>query len=331
MLDNRMSLVKDLETALAPDFGVEQIAQVSQSLLIALENYEVQKRSTEIVPYDNVNERLLKQYCACLYVDGKSDKTVYQYRRTCIRLADAVQKTFPEIGVYDIRFFLACEKSRGISDRTIETTRANLSAFFQWMTKEEIIPKNPCMNIRPIKYTDAVRKPFSDVEIDALKGACKSNKERAIVEVLLSTGIRVSELAALKKYDIDQTQLSVHVRHGKGDKERITYITRVALKHLLNYWREHSEGEESAFYNRRHNPLCSGGVRYILKELGKRAGVENVHPHRFRRTFASGLALRGMDVQDIMILLGHSNIDTTMEYVYTSNEKAKASYQRYVA
>ena len=330
-MDCKMALVKDFEVGLVTDFTGEQIANITQRLLLALEEYDVSKKCTDLVPYDSVNERILKQYCACLFVDGKSEKTIYQYKRTCIRLAEAVQKDFTDIGVYDIRFFLASEKSRGVSDRSAENMRANLSAFFQWMTKEDIIAKNPCLNIKPIKYADVVRKPFSSVEIDALRGACKTKKERAIVEVLLSTGIRVSELAEMKIGDIDRSQLSVHVLHGKGDKERMTYITHVALKHLTAYWNERAENGDYVFYNNAHKPLCAGGIRHILNNIGKRAGVDNVHPHRFRRTFASGLATRGMDVQDIKTLLGHSNIDTTMEYVYTSAEKAKASYCKYVA
>lgn len=284
-----------------------------------------------MTPYEPVNERILKRYCGCLFVDGKSNGTIAQYKRTCLKLAEATGKTFPEIGVYDIRFFLANEKSRGLYARSVENQRANLSAFFQWMTQEELIPKNPCLNIKPIKYTDEIRLPFSEVEIDALRGACNTLKERAIIEILLSTGIRVSELSALRVDDINMHTMAVHIRHGKGDKARITYATNVAMKHFTTYLDQRSEGGELAFYNAQHNALLSGGVRYILKTIASRAGVENVHPHRFRRTFASGLAARGMPVQEIQLLLGHSNVNTTMEYVYVNDQKVGYSYKQYIA
>lgn len=187
------------------------------------------------------------------------------------------------------------------------------------------------MNIKPIKYTDKVRLPFSDVEIDAIRGACRKTKERALVELLLSSGARVSEVADMNVGDIDPITMAVHIRHGKGDKERVTYITKVALKYLQEYWKERSETGTAAFYNLKHEPLNAGGIRSILNGIAKRAGVENVHPHRFRRTFASGLAARGMDIQEIRKLMGHQQIDTTMEYVYTSDQKVSASYRQYIA
>lgn len=331
MSDLRLSVVKDLETELSTVYPVETVTLISAALVRVLSNYEVAERCTDIVPCESVNDRILKQYCACLFVDGKSEKTAYQYRWTCQRLADTIGKSFTEIGVYDIRYFLACEKERGVPERTVENIRSNLSAFFQWMAREDIIPKNPCTNIKPIKYPELVRTPFSEIEIDALRGACRSKKERALIEFLLSTGVRVSELSGMLRTDIDTNKLSVHVRHGKGNKERVTYITPVALKHLLEYWEERPACETSVFSNNRKKPLRPNGVRHVLSLIAERANVSNVHPHRFRRTFASGLAARGMDIQEIKKLLGHSDINTTMEYVYTDDSKVSASYRQYIA
>ena len=329
MPDYKMNLIHDVERDLVGRIPADVITMVSDTLMMRLQDYSIEKASTEVVPYENQNGVILKRYLACLFVDGKSEKTIYQYKRTCTRLSDFIGKYYTEMGVYDIRYFLASERDRGVSARSCENLRANLSAFFQWMATEELIPKNPCLTIKPIKYSDQVRKPFSDVEIDALRSACASKKERALIEVLLSTGLRVSELAGLTISDIDRQTLSVHVRHGKGDKERVTYITDVAMTHLLSYWSERKEIGTSAFYNYKHAPLNSGGVRFILNKIAKRAGVTNVHPHRFRRTFATNLAVRGMDIQDIQMLLGHTNINTTMEYVYTSTQKTKMSYQKF--
>jgi site-specific recombinase XerD len=274
---------------------------------------------------------LLNNYCGCLLVGGKSEKTISQYRRTATKLAEFSGKTFLDIGVYDIRMFLGSERQRGVSNRTVENTRANLSAFFQWLLLEGHINKNPCMNIAPIKYADKVRLPFSSVEIDALRFACRTTKERAIVEVLISSGVRVSELTGLTVQDVNLGDLSVHVKNGKGGKERTVYINDLARTHLQAYLGERDLVESNLFLNKRREQLNAGGVRHILNEIGKRAGVDNVHPHRFRRTFATGMANRGMDIQEIRKLLGHSDINTTLQYVYTSDEKAHASYLRYSA
>ncbi len=327
----KMEVIRSLEEKLIGQLDPEQIGLVSDNLTRILAGYTVEKVSTDLVPYDDTNTRILKQYCACLFVDGKSKRTIMQYKRCCERLAEAVGKEFTKMGVYDIRYYLAYEKDRGLSARSVENTRANLSAFFAWLAREEYIAKNPCLNIKPIKYTDKVRLPFSDVEIDAMRAACKSRKERALVELLLSSGARVSEVVDLRKSDISTVDLSVHIRHGKGDKSRITYITNVAMRHLNDYWSERTDDCDAAFCNNQHQPIQSGGIRFILRELAKRAGVANVHPHRFRRTFASGLAARGMSVQNIQKLMGHSNIDTTMEYVYTSDLRVSSSYRQFIA
>lgn len=329
--DYRNSFLQDVETALVGKYTSEQIADISATVVKALAGYEVLERCTDIVPVDGVNQKLIKRYNACLMVDGKSEKTAYQYTRTCRKLSEAIGKPFPDMGTYDIRFFLAMEKERGVSNRTLENTRANLSAFFQWLLGDEVITRNPMATIKPIKYAEEVRKPFSDVEIDALRGACKSLKERALVEMLLSTGVRVSELADMNVGDINFDTLSVHVIHGKGAKERMTYMTAVSAKHLQRYLKFRQETGEKLFYNIRHMPIGTGGIRHILHALGEKAGVNNVHPHRFRRTFATNLARRGMAIQDIQRLLGHSDINTTMEYVCTDDTKVQTSYNRYIA
>lgn len=331
MADCRNNVIREMEVSLANHFPVEQVNLISGILTRVLSEYSVTELCTDLVPAETPNDKLISRYCACLFVDGKSDKTIHLYRHICKRFADFIGKPLTEVGVYEIRYFLACEKERGISNTTIENTRACISAFYQWMTAEEIIARNPCANVKPIKCQDIVRKPFSDTEIDALRTACKNEKERALIEVLLSTGVRVSELASMDMVDIDMNRQSVHVKHGKGGKERMTYITPVAITHLIAYWNERNYSGTAAFCNHSGDRLNAGGIRFILNTVGKRAKVANVHPHRFRRTFATGLANRGMDIREVQALLGHTDINTTMKYVCTDNQKVSASYRQYIA
>lgn len=329
--DYRMAFVKEVEAELTKHIEPERIEIISDIMVKILSNYEIVDRCTDLVIRDDFNERIIKRYGACLLLDGKSEKTVYQYIRTVHKLSDTLGKPFKEMGTYDVRFFLALEKERGISNRTLENTRANLSAFFQWMTNDEIISKNPIAGIKPIKYPDEIKKPFSEIEIDALRGACASLKERALVEVLLSTGVRVSELSLMDVKDINFDTMSVHVVHGKGSKERMTYTTPVCISHLKAYIDNRSEDGEALFYNSRHERLCTSGIQFILHELAKRAHVDNVHPHRFRRTFATNLAKRGMDVQEIQKLMGHSNINTTMGYICMDDTNIQSSYRKFIS
>jgi len=330
-MDYRMEIVKTIENKLCGLFTSEQLSVISDTVILTLNDYEVTERCTEIVPLDDTNTRLISRYIGCLVIEGKSQNTIYQYIRTIKKLSDRINKPFPEMGIYDIRMFLAMEKDRKVSNRTLENTRANLSAFFQWMTNEDILDKNPIAKLKPVKYTDEIKKPFSDVEIDALRCACKTAKERALIEMLLSTGIRVSELTAMKTTDVNLIDYSVHVRHGKGAKERMVYTNDLAVKYVSYYLNNRPETGNMLFYNHNHEPLNSGGVRFILNQLAKRANVDNAHPHRMRRTFATNLSKRGMDIHEIQKLMGHSNINTTTAYICLDDTTLRTSYNKYKA
>jgi len=332
MSDPRLSFLQSVEQFLLPILDPSKVKEVTEKITIVLNDYEIFERCTEIIPLDDKNEKLIKRYCACLLVEGKSQKTVYQYSRSIRRLSEFLQKPFTETKTYDIRFYMASEKQRGVSDRTLENTRANLSAFFTWLTAEEEISRNPMQAIKPVKYTNEIKKPFSEVEIDKLRSACKTAKERALVEALLATGVRVAELSDMEIRDVDGKALKVEIRHGKGGKSRTTYITPVAMERLEIYLSTRTEKEGVClFYNKKHKKLLPTGARYILNTLAKRAGVTNVHPHRFRRTFATKLAKRGMDIQEIQKLLGHSDVNTTLKYVCVDDENVKSSYRKYIA
>lgn len=329
---SKESFVKSCEAELINHFSREQVNLISHIITKTLSDYEITKRCTDLIAYDDRNEKLIRRYRACLMVEGRSEKTVAQYVRTIQKLTDTLNnKLLTDVDAYDVRYFLAMEMERGVSDRTRENTRSYISAFFQWMVNDDVIKSNPVARLKPIKFADEIRKPFSDIEIDALRFACKSRKERALVEVLLSTGVRVSELSSMLTTDIDMNMMTVHVVHGKGSKERMTYITPVAVKHLKAYLNERAENGSSLFYNKNHEPLNSGGVRVILNGIAKRANVDDVHPHRFRRTFATNLSKRGMEIQEIQKLLGHTNINTTMVYVAIDETKVATSYRRFTA
>lgn len=332
MDDCRMQLIEDIELILSQHVGDTDISPISNAIIKILGDYNITKQETGIVAYDDHNERILKRYAGCLVIDGKSKTTISQYIRELKRMTDFLgNKHYEEIGTYDIRYYLACKKENGVSNVSLENARSYMSAFFQWLTNEDIIAKNPMLRINPIKCEKEIKKPFSDVEIDSLRCACKNKKQRAIIETLLTSGVRVAELSNLNKKDVNFDDLSVFVRNGKGAKDRITYITQVSAKYIKDYLDSRSDDCEALIINQSKERIDSGGIRFILREIGKTSGISNVHPHRFRRTFATNLAKRGMEVQEIQKLLGHSNIATTMTYVYTDDTKVNASYRKFIA
>ncbi len=331
MSDYRNEFLQQIERNLVTVLDPDQLVRAVGIVTMILGDYEIVERCTDIAVLDDTNDRLIRRYCACLMVDGKSDKTISQYRRTVMKLSESLRKPFTEIGTYEIRYYLACEKNRGLSNASLENVRSCISAFFSWMQSEEIIENDPTQKINPIKVPTEVKKPFSDVEIDALRSGCRSLKERAVVEILLSTGVRVNELCEMKIEDIDMGTMAVHVTHGKGGKERITYISAVGRKHLAQYLSSRKDKMPYVILNKNYTKISTDGVRTILNTIAERAKVENVHPHRFRRTFATGLASRGMDIQVIQKLLGHSRLDTTLRYVSTSEDQVKEAYKRYIS
>ena len=196
-MSKKTELIQKFQEQLIGACSPAEAERIADVLTMCLEEYDVTERCRALVPYDDENERVLKRYLACLFIDGKSEKTIEAYKRTIIKMTECVQKNYTEMGPYDIRLFLAYEKSRGVSNTTLENTRANMSAFFQWMAIEELVDKNPCLNIKPIKCQDKERFPLSPVEMDALRSACRDKRERAMIELLVSSGVRVSELTGL--------------------------------------------------------------------------------------------------------------------------------------
>lgn len=272
MADYKTKLISEVSEALVGQISQNDIEIVSDEMAIALRDYELTKRVTELVKYDGANEMILKRYKACLVIAGRSPKTIEQYERTAKKLFIALQKNYVDMSVSDLRYFLAYEKSRGVSNRTLENTRVQVSSFFTWLMDEELISKNPCRSIAPIKYPKEVKLPFSTIEIDAIRAACGSKKERAIIEVLLASGARVSELCSIKLSDINFDTLSIIVREGKGSKQRTVYINDLACKHLVDYLNSRNVTGDHLFYNKFKQPLCPEGVRHLLKNYRKTSG-----------------------------------------------------------
>ena len=325
-------LIKDIELRLSTFCPNVDRDAVMRQVMAAIKDYDVTERPTDIaIRHEDINERILKRYVACLRVGGKSEGTVKQYVSTCMRLSDLIGRPFAEMTATDIWYYLGELKAKGNQNRSIENQRANLSAFFQWMTVEELISKNPCLKIRPIKVEDKIRLPFTSVQLDTLRTHCKDSRQRAILEVLVSSGVRCAELCALRISDVDLNSKTVLVRRGKGGKGRKTYISDLAAAHLAKYLSERKDEMPELFLSNYKKGYTRRGIEHQLYVLSKSAGVENVHPHRFRRTFATNLYRRGMDVHEIQRLMGHTSVNTTLEYIYADENHLATAYQKYAA
>ena len=330
MSDYRQKLIDQIQRSLTTVLDPDDLFVVTNKIITILDDYEVAERSTEIVVYDDTNERLLRQYAACLAVEGKSKRTVEVYVYTLRKFFEHTGKLITDLGRYDIRSFIAHEKGRGLTDVSVRNEQSYISAFLKWAVIEEIIPSNPCDAVKTIKFSEPDKSPFSDVELDAMRSACQTQKERAVIELLTSTGIRVSELTKLDISDVSFSKLTVHVRQGKGGKDRTVYMTDVTRIYLQKYLASR-EKESDVLILSRKGRYRSNGIWKLLQTIGKRAGVTDVYPHRFRHTLASNLASRGVPIQEIQKLLGHSGVNTTMKYIHTDMRNVEASYRQHIA
>lgn len=306
------------------------IELVQDTLIIELNAYELTERCTEVAVRDDSAEGMLNKYIATKRVEGKSEKTLRRYREQDLALLNFLGKPLEKITTDDIRFYLSVKRQRDkLKNSTLDGMRRCYNSLFGWLTDERIIPYNPCASISQIKSTKVIRKPFSPAEIDRMRRACDNIRDLALLDFLYSTGCRVSEVENLNITDVDFSRRECVVL-GKGNKQRTVYLTEVAAENLQEYLNSRKDFDEALFTGK-GNRMKKSGIEALVKRLGKKAGVENAHPHRYRRTLATNLLDRGMNIQDVAAILGHADLKTTQVYCYISQINVKSAYCKYAA
>lgn len=304
---------------------------IQDILVIELNHYEVTERCTEIELLDNSAEKILKKFLATKRVEGIAESTLQRYADENLKLIRFLGKPVFEITAYDIRFYLSYRREKSevkLSNRTLDGIRRCYSSFFGWLSTEGLIQQNPCASIKQIKYRKKVKRPYTAAEMEKLRMACESTRDLALLDFLYCTGCRVSEVAKLNVEDIDFERMECTVL-GKGNKERTVYLSEVAGMHLKNYLSERKDQKEALFAGKGTERLGKNGIESLLKRIGAKAEVSNVHPHRYRRTLATNLLDRGMNIQDVAAILGHADLKTTQIYCYISQKNVKTAYNKY--
>lgn len=272
---------------------------------------------------------LLDTYIDAKRVSGLSEKTLVCYRYEISRMMKYVKIRTRDITAHHIRDYFAFQRSRGVSDLTVENLRQKFSAYFGWLERMKLIRFNPMMEIEKIRVPKTVKPMFSNPDVTMLRKYCAKPRDCAVVSFLLATGCRIGEVCRLNRRDINFEAGECTVL-GKGNKERTVFIDDVSLLFLKEYLASRADDNEALFVNRYGNRLQPGGYRQALKILAAMAGVENVHPHRFRHTFITRMLDRGMPIQEVAILVGHESLNTTMKYYSASKARIKSSYQRFI-
>lgn len=319
--------------AMYDSIGEEKCRKLKGVLYMVFQGCVIMEESREIQCVDKSYEHYLGLFLSRKRTEGKSERTLQLYKLHLSRMLQILNKNVGTITENDLFCYLAkYKKDRNVSNAYLNNMRLVFSSFFTWLNAKGYITQNPASGLETIKKEQRMKKALSDEELECLRRNCVQERDLAIIEFLYSTGVRVSELTSLNRSDVNFDGKNVIV-YGKGSKERETYLNATACMHLKEYLNIRSDKEEALFVSIKapHTRLTVSGVEEILRKLGRRTGIEKVHPHRFRRTMATNMLKKGMPVEEVKILLGHVKLDTTMIYCNVDQENVRHSHQKYMS
>ena len=311
---------------MAEYLSVPQMKKLQEVLLDNLSDTSAQKENIE-------NSEYLKLFLDAKRIEGCSERTLQYYKVTVEQMLKRISTPIRKMTTDEIRTYLVEYQQRGgCSKVTIDNIRRNISSFFSWLEEEDYILKSPMRRIHKIKTKTVVKEVISDENMEKMRDACDEMRDLAIIDMLYSTGIRVGELVRLNIEDVNMEQRECVV-FGKGDKERRVYFDAKAKIHLMEYLASRTDNNPALFVSLdgRHKRLEISGVEIRLRQLGRKLSLDRIHPHKFRRTMATRAIDKGMPIEQVQKILGHSQIDTTMQYAIVNQNNVKNSHQRYIA
>ena len=311
---------------MAEYLNVSQMKKLQEVLLKTFAEEEASR--TEVS-----NEEYLQLFLDAKQIEGCSERTIQYYRTTIIKLFSKIATPVRKITTEEVRHYLVkYQQINNCSKVTVDNVRRNISSFFSWLEEEDYILKSPMKRIHKIKTKQQVKETISDEAIEQLRDNCNCLRDLAIIDLLYSTGIRVGELVNLNISDVDFEARECIV-FGKGDKERKVYFDAKAKIHLQEYFGKRIDDNPALFVtlDAPYDRLKISGVEIRMRRLGRLLHMEKIHPHKFRRTMATRAIDKGMPIEQVQKLLGHSQIDTTMQYAIVNQTNVKTSHQKYIA
>lgn len=323
----------------------EQIITEIEQKMSSILNNEQMKKLEEILKYEFFDIEVIKAetsetddkdyidlFISAKKVEGCSDRSLNYYKTTLINMLEDIDKKANIIDTEDIRNYLAnYQSTSNCSKVTIDNIRRIISSFFSWLEDENYIIKSPSRRIHKIRTTKVIKDTYTDEELEKMRDACNEIRDLAMIDFLSSTGVRVGELTRLNVNDINFEDRSCIVL-GKGNKQREVYFDARTKIHLQEYLDSRTDDNEALFVSllKPFNRLKISGVEIRLRELGSELEINKVHPHKFRRTMATKAIDKGMPIEQVQVLLGHSKIDTTLEYAMVNQNNVKLSHRKYI-
>lgn len=326
-----------------------QLMDLNRILNECFDGYEIFVDNGRVIDenYEDMNKNILDSFIQTKKVEGASQRTTYYYHSIILKLIEWADMPLPDITTEKIReYFSYYQSLNNCSNATLDNTRRVFSVFFTFCLDEGYIQRNPMRRIKKIKSQKQVKEAFTDIELEKMRDYLSNMpkktrfqeilriRNRAIFELLLSSGIRLSECVSLNKEDLNMENNSFRVL-GKGNKERMCYFSAKAkywLQQLLDYRlpKKYVHPDNPAlFINYQTGARYEkNGLGRMIRDIGKSVGVKS-HPHKFRRTFATTLIRKEVPIEQVKELMGHSNMDTTMIYTILDQEQIKMNHNRY--
>lgn len=322
-------LITEIQRRMLPYLNNEQLSHLREVLDFTLHGViitDIESMEVE-TPINTVDV-----FIAAKRIEGCSEKTLIYYRNTIESMMEKINKIPQQITTDDLRQYLTnYQISHNSSKVTIDNIRRILSSFFSWLEDEDYIIKSPVRRIHKVKTPKIIKEIYTDEELELLRDECTTLRDLAIIDLLSSSGMRIGEMVALNREDINFSERECVV-FGKGDKERLVYFDARTKLHLQNYLASRTDNNSALFVSLRnpYNRLKIGGVETRLREIGKRLDLSRVHPHKFRRTMATSAIDKGMPIEQVQQLLGHQKIDTTMHYAMVKQQNVKIAHRKYI-
>ena len=325
------NIIREIEQAMLPYLDNAQMKQLQGALNRVLWNKQITVADPSMSDEPN-DSGLMNMFLSSKKVEGCSDKTLRYYKVTIEKMLTTLNVGATHITTDHIRNYLAeYEQNSKCSKANIDNIRRILSSFFSWLEDENYILKNPVRRIHKIKTVKPVKEVYTDEALEIMRDNCENLRDLAIIDLLASSGIRVGELVKLNIADVDFENRECIVL-GKGNKERPVYFDARTKIHLKNYLLSRDDDNPALFVSllAPHNRLEISGVEIRLRKLGKMLNIPKVHPHKFRRYVATRAIDKGMPVELLQRLLGHSKIETTMEYAMVNQNNVKISHRKFI-
>ena len=325
-------LILEIEQAMLPSLNNAQMKQLNDVLKHCLWNKVITEEKYTANHDVSENTELMGAFLSSKRVEGCSEKTLKYYKATIGRLLSNLTLHVTHVTTDDLRKYLAeYQENSMCSKSNIDNIRRILSSFFAWLEDENYILKSPVRRIHKIKTAKTVKETYSDESLEMMRDSCSNLRDLAMIDLLVSTGMRVGELVGLNIADIDFESRECVV-FGKGNKERPVYFDARTKIHLRNYIRSRKDSNPALFVSllKPFDRLEISGVEIRMRKIGRDLGFEKVHPHKFRRTLATRAIDKGMPIEQVQQLLGHAKIDTTMQYAMVSQNNVKMSHRKYI-